>query len=156
MKNNIHFVGIGGIGMSGIARVMLDMGHKVSGSDLAANGLTKALESIGATIFEGHRPSNVLKDTGVLVYSSSVSKENPELAEARKRRIKIVHRAQMLGEIFNSKKELENRLARPVKLFCYPLGGRNARIVETVKKAGYLGACVTNKAKPISKFRLFE
>ena len=66
--------------MSGIARVMLDMGHKISGSDLVVNSLTKTLESMGATIFEGHRPSNLPKDTGVLVYSSSVSKENPELA----------------------------------------------------------------------------
>ncbi|MDP3804574.1 MAG: UDP-N-acetylmuramate--L-alanine ligase, partial [Candidatus Omnitrophota bacterium] len=90
-------------GMSGIARVMLEMGYNVSGSDLVPSGLTKSLESIGATIFEGHRPSNLLRDTELLVYSSSVSKENPELVEARKRRIRIAHRAEMLGEIFNAK-----------------------------------------------------
>lgn len=90
--------------MSGIARVMLDMGYKVSGSDLVMNSLTKGLESIGATIFEGHKSSNLLKDTGVLVYSSSVSMENPELVEARKRKIRIAHRAEILGEIFNAKK----------------------------------------------------
>ncbi|MFA6142590.1 MAG: UDP-N-acetylmuramate--L-alanine ligase [Candidatus Omnitrophota bacterium] len=103
-KKNIHFVGIGGIGMSGIAYVMAEMGYKVSGSDLVTNNLTKKLESIGATIYEGHRSSNLPKDAEVLVYSSSVSKDNPEFVEAEGRNIKIAHRADILGEIFNEKK----------------------------------------------------
>ena len=74
--------------MSGIAYVMAEMGYKVSGSDLVTNNLTKKLESIGATIYEGHRSSNLPKDAEVLVYSSSVSKDNPEFVEAEGRNIR--------------------------------------------------------------------
>jgi len=101
---NIHFVGVGGIGMSGLARVMLEMGHKVSGSDLETNSLTKKLESIGAKIFEGHKSENILSGTRLLVYSSSVSKDNPELLEAKKKKIRISHRSEMLAEVFNTRK----------------------------------------------------
>lgn len=111
VKNNIkldskriHFIGIGGIGMSGIARVLIDMGYKVSGSDLEMNNLTKTIESLGGRIFQGHRGSNVLADTGIVVYSSSINNENPEIIEARKKDIPIVHRARILGELFNGKK----------------------------------------------------
>ena len=103
-KRNIHFVGVGGIGMSAIAHVLLEMGHNVSGSDLAANNITKKLESIGGTIFTGHRSANLPDNTDILVYSSSISSANAEMAEAAKRNVKVVHRAQMLGEIFNRKK----------------------------------------------------
>lgn len=103
-KRNIHFVGVGGIGMSAIAHVLLEMGHNVSGSDLAENNITKKLESIGGMIFTGHRPSNIPDKTDILVYSSSISGANSELAEAARRNVKVIHRAQMLGEIFNKKK----------------------------------------------------
>lgn len=103
-KKNIHFVGIGGIGMSGIAKVLLEMGYKVSGSDLELNSLTSKIESIGGRVFKGHRPSNISKDTSVLVYSSAVSRDNPEMEEARRRKIKIAHRAEVLAELFNKKK----------------------------------------------------
>lgn len=103
-KRNIHFVGVGGIGMSAIARVLLEMGHNVSGSDIAANGITKNLESIGGAIFTGHRPANLPRNTDILVYSSSISGTNAEMAEAARRNVQVVHRARMLGEIFNRKK----------------------------------------------------
>ena len=103
-NRNIHFIGIGGIGMSGIARILLEMGHKVSGSDIESNDLTRNIENLGAEVFCGHRSSNISKDVDLCVYSTSVSKDNPELIRARKRSIKIIHRAEMLGEIFNEKK----------------------------------------------------
>lgn len=103
-KKRVHFVGIGGIGMSGVARVLLETGYKVSGSDLESSDLTNAIESLGGKIFKSHKSSNVPADAGVLVYSSSISKDNPEIREALKRKIRIVHRAEMLGELFNKKK----------------------------------------------------
>ena len=102
-KKRIHFVGIGGIGMSGIANVMLEMGYKVSGSDVETNDLTRRIEAMGGLVFEGHRSSNILDDTGVLVYSTSICKDNPELEEAVKRDIPRLHRAEVLAELFNRK-----------------------------------------------------
>lgn len=103
-KKRIHFVGIGGIGMSAVAYVLLEMGYKVSGSDRESNDLTKNIESIGGKVFAGHRASNISKDVGVLVYSSAISRDNPELRKAIRKKIQIVHRAEMLGELFNKKK----------------------------------------------------
>jgi UDP-N-acetylmuramate--L-alanine ligase/UDP-N-acetylenolpyruvoylglucosamine reductase len=102
-KKNIHFVGIGGIGMSGIAAVLLETGYSVSGSDLEASDVTRRIESLGGRVFCGHSPANLPRDTDVLVYSSSVTRQNPEYKEALHRGIKIVHRAEMLAEIFNKK-----------------------------------------------------
>ena len=103
-KDNIHFVGIGGIGMSAIALVLLKMGYKVSGSDLEGNGLTKKLSKMGADIFTAHNASNLPANTQVVVYSSSINSANPEIAEAIKRNLPVVKRAQALGEILNAKK----------------------------------------------------
>ncbi|MFA5144052.1 MAG: UDP-N-acetylmuramate--L-alanine ligase [Candidatus Omnitrophota bacterium] len=105
LKNkNIHFVGIGGIGMSGIARVLLEMGYNISGSDVELNGITGKLEKMGARICRGHSASSLPRSAQAVVYSSSISGDNPEMAEARRRRIRIVHRAHMLGELFNARK----------------------------------------------------
>ncbi len=103
-KRNIHFVGVGGIGMSGIAQILLEMGHSVSGSDIEKSHITGRLEALGGKMFAGHRSSNVPDDIDMLVYSSSITKENPEMREAAKRKANILHRARMLGEIFNIKK----------------------------------------------------
>ena len=103
-KKAIHFVGIGGIGMSGIAYVLAGMGYKVSGSDLELSNLTDKIRDKGGRVFEGHKSSNVTDDTGVLVYSSSISNRNPEMAEAARRKIRIAHRAEILGELFNAMK----------------------------------------------------
>jgi UDP-N-acetylmuramate--alanine ligase len=95
---NIHFVGIGGSGMSGIAEVFVNLGFRVSGSDLASNAITKRLEGFGATLFKGHAASNLGK-ADVVVVSSAVSEENPEVIEARENHVPVVPRAVMLAEL---------------------------------------------------------
>ena len=99
----IHFVGIGGIGMSGIAEILIDQGFRVSGSDRALSEVTEHLQSLGATIYEGHKAENLAADVDTLVYSSAVASENPELAEAERRKITIVRRAEMLAEVMRLK-----------------------------------------------------
>jgi UDP-N-acetylmuramate--alanine ligase len=94
----IHFVGIGGVGMSGIAEVLLDHGFSVTGSDAKESDTTRRLADKGATIHVGHRAENV-KDTDVVVFSSAVPRSNPELVEARRCAIPVIPRAEMLGEL---------------------------------------------------------
>ncbi len=94
----VHFVGIGGVGMAGIAEVLLRQGYAVSGSDLADNALTQWLRVMGATIYRGHDAANV-EGVDVLVRSSAVDWSNPEFEAARRMRIPIVPRAEMLGEL---------------------------------------------------------
>ncbi|MBI5124100.1 MAG: UDP-N-acetylmuramate--L-alanine ligase [Candidatus Omnitrophica bacterium] len=103
-KKNIHFVGIGGIGMSGVAIVLLKMGYNVTGSDITSNNLTEKLLKAGAKIFKGHNAYSLPPDTEVVVYSSSINDSNPEIAQARARNIPVVKRAGALGEILNKKK----------------------------------------------------
>ncbi|HEY3928026.1 MAG TPA: UDP-N-acetylmuramate--L-alanine ligase [Candidatus Koribacter sp.] len=98
----IHFVGIGGIGMSGIAEVLLNLGYKVSGSDLKHSPVTERLESLGAKVFAGHRPSNIA-GAEVVVTSSAIGKENPEVAEAHVNHIPVIRRAEMLAELMRLK-----------------------------------------------------
>ncbi|MCW8826743.1 MAG: UDP-N-acetylmuramate--L-alanine ligase [Gammaproteobacteria bacterium] len=95
---NIHMVGIGGAGMSGIAEVLLNLGYRVSGSDLRTNRVTERLQAMGAQIHIGHSDSNI-EDCDVVVISSAVTDENPEVAGARARRIPVVPRAEMLAEL---------------------------------------------------------
>jgi UDP-N-acetylmuramate--alanine ligase len=94
----IHFIGIGGSGMSGIAEVLLNLGYSISGSDIKENLATQRLQSLGATIYIGHDVNNV-HDCDAVVYSTAVSDRNPEIYEARKLRIPVVRRAEMLAEI---------------------------------------------------------
>ena len=98
----VHFVGIGGIGMSGIAEVMLNLGYAVTGSDIRDSANTDRLRSKGAAIHIGHDASNV-DGAGALVVSSAVKRDNPELAAARARRIPVVRRAEMLAELMRLK-----------------------------------------------------
>jgi UDP-N-acetylmuramate--alanine ligase len=95
---NIHFVGIGGAGMSGIAEVLLNLDFKVSGSDLAKNDTTKRLEKFGATVYQGHATEN-LSEADVVVVSSAVNEKNPEIIAARAKNIPVVPRALMLAEL---------------------------------------------------------
>jgi len=99
----LHFVGIGGIGMSGIAEILLDQGFKVSGSDRAFSEVTERLQNLGAITFEGHRASNIANDVDTVVYSSAVPPDNPEILEAQRRKIPIVRRAEMLAEVMRLK-----------------------------------------------------
>ena len=98
----IHFVGIGGIGMSGIAEVLINLGHKVQGSDLSDNASVKRLREKGATVAIGHDKAN-LGQAAVVVVSSAVKRDNPEVVAARARRIPVVRRAEMLAELMRLK-----------------------------------------------------
>jgi UDP-N-acetylmuramate--alanine ligase len=95
---NIHFVGIGGAGMGGIAEVLLNEGYQVSGSDRQANGMTDRLSGLGATIFFGHQASNV-ENANVVVVSSAIDPTNPEVNAANEMRIPVIRRAEMLAEL---------------------------------------------------------
>jgi len=98
----IHFVGIGGIGMSGIAEVLLNLGYRISGSDLKTSAITQRLAGLGATIFEGHRAENVA-GAEVVVTSSAIAADNPEVGEAHKLHIPVIQRAEMLSELMRLK-----------------------------------------------------
>src|SRR3984885_4249882 len=98
----VHFVGIGGIGMSGIAEVLLNLGYRVSGSDLRNSAITQRLSSLGAVIFEGHAAENI-PGSEVLVTNSAIAPDNPEVAEARKLHIPVIQRAEMLAELMRLK-----------------------------------------------------
>ncbi|WP_338561074.1 UDP-N-acetylmuramate--L-alanine ligase [Erwinia sp. E_sp_B04_7] len=95
---HIHFVGIGGAGMGGIAEVLANEGYEISGSDLAPNAVTQHLSKLGATIYFNHRPENVA-DVSVVVVSTAVSQDNPEIIAAREARIPVIRRAEMLAEL---------------------------------------------------------
>ncbi len=99
---HIHFVGIGGIGMSGIAELLLTLGYKVSGSDLKLSPITTRLKKLGASVYKGHAGHQV-GDVDVLVTSTAISLENPEVAAARKKGIPIIPRAEMLAELMRIK-----------------------------------------------------
>ena len=98
----IHFVGIGGIGMSGIAEVLLNLGYKISGSDLRNSTVTQRLAALGAQIFEGHSAANI-SGADVIVTSSAIAVDNPEVAEARHLHIPVIQRAEMLAELMRLK-----------------------------------------------------
>src|SRR6201984_1903384 len=98
----IHFVGIGGIGMSGIAEVLLNLGYKISGSDLKRSSVTDRLKGLGATIFEAHGAENV-SGAEVVVTSSAINSANPEVAEAHKLHLPVIRRAEMLAELMRLK-----------------------------------------------------
>ncbi|MEE2860736.1 MAG: UDP-N-acetylmuramate--L-alanine ligase [Pseudomonadota bacterium] len=101
----IHFVGIGGIGMSGIAEVLLTLGYRVQGSDLKRSKITDRLETLGATVFEGQRAESI-DGAGVIVISTAIKKGNPELEEARRRGLPVVRRAEMLAELMRMKSNI--------------------------------------------------
>lgn len=101
----IHFVGIGGIGMSGIAEVLMTIGYRVQGSDAKASKITDRLVKLGATFFEGQRAEN-LGQAAVVVVSSAIKKGNPELEEARRRKLPVVRRAEMLAELMRMRSNI--------------------------------------------------
>jgi len=103
-KKHYYFVGIGGAGMSGIARVLLQLGYEVSGSDLRLSESTRRLAQAGATIYEGHRESNLQPDIDTVVVSSAIPQDNPEVVKAQSLGIPILHRADMLGKLMERQK----------------------------------------------------
>ncbi|MFQ5851358.1 MAG: UDP-N-acetylmuramate--L-alanine ligase [Candidatus Binatia bacterium] len=102
-RHGVHFVGIGGIGMSGIAEVLLNSGYQVSGSDLREGDVTQRLRSLGARVFIGHREANLGSNPSVVVISAAVKFSNPEVMEARRRHIPVIPRAEMLAELMRMK-----------------------------------------------------
>ena len=101
----IHFIGIGGIGMSGIAEILVQSGYLVQGSDINASNNTKRLEKLGIKIFIGQRKSNIM-NAKMIVVSTAISKNNEEFIEAKKIFLPIVHRAEMLGELMRLKQSI--------------------------------------------------
>jgi UDP-N-acetylmuramate--alanine ligase len=99
---HIHLIGIGGTGMSGIAELLLNLGYRVSGSDLAATDVTERLAGLGGQIFQGHRAGNI-EGSDVVVCSSAIKGENPEIDDARRRGIPVISRAEMLAELMRMK-----------------------------------------------------
>lgn len=100
---HIHFVGIGGIGMSGIAELLLNLGYKVSGSDLSCSAITENLARLGGMIYQGHR-SEWIEGANVVVTSSAISQNNPEVVRARETNVPVIMRAEMLAELMRLKK----------------------------------------------------
>src|SRR5579871_5544398 len=98
----VHFVGIGGIGMSSLAEILLDMGFPVTGSDLKSSAITDRLAAKGAAIFEGHNAEHV-DGAATVVYSSAVRPENPEVIEAKRRKLPVIPRGELLAELMRQK-----------------------------------------------------
>lgn len=101
-KQHLHFAGIGGIGMSGIAEVLLNLGYKISGSDLKMSPITERLQGLGATVYEGHDARNVA-NAKALVVTSAVDESNPEVQEARRLQIPVIPRGELLAELMRLK-----------------------------------------------------
>ncbi len=101
----IHFVGIGGSGMGGIAEVLINLGYRVSGSDLASNAVTRRLEELGATVHQGHS-AELVDGASVVVISSAVKADNPEVVAAREQRIPVIPRAEMLAELMRFRESI--------------------------------------------------
>ncbi len=123
----VHFVGIGGIGMSGIAEIMLKIGYSVQGSDAKASANTERLEKLGAKIFIGHDAAHVSEGVSAVVYSTAVKASNPEMMTARERRIPLVRRAEMLAELMRLQ-------------FSIAVGGTHGKTTTTSMVAALLDA----------------
>src|SRR3954470_14625362 len=131
----IHFVGIGGIGMSGIAEVLLNLGYAVQGSDASENANVKRLREKGTTVSGGHSANN-LGDAEVVVVSTAIKRDNPELIAARAKRVPVVRRAEMLAELMRLKS-------------CVAIAGTHGKttttsLVATLLEAGDLDPTVIN------------
>ena len=123
----VHFVGIGGIGMSGIAEIMLKIGYSVQGSDARASANTERLEKLGAKVFIGHDAGHIGDEVSAVVYSTAVKATNPEMVAARERRIPLVRRAEMLAELMRLQ-------------FSIAVGGTHGKTTTTSMVAAILDA----------------
>jgi UDP-N-acetylmuramate--alanine ligase len=103
-KYHIHFVGVGGIGMSGIAELLLNLGYIVSGSDLKPSEITERLQALGGRIFQGHATAHIA-GADVVVVSSAIDEHNPEVEAAVKAAVPVIKRAEMLAELMRATRE---------------------------------------------------
>ena len=153
----IHFVGIGGIGMSGIAELLLNLGYAVSGSDLRASEATRRLSGLGGRIALGHSAGHV-GDADVVVISSAVRRDNPEVVEARRRQIPVIPRAEMLAELMRLKQGIaiagSHGKTTTTSMAASILG--HAGIDPTIVIGGKLNAIGTNARLGQGKFLLAE
>ena len=157
-KVKVHFVGVGGIGMSGIAELLLNLGYGVSGSDLKATDTTRRLESLGGVIAIGHRAGNVADDVDVVVISSAVKRSNPEVVAARDRAIPVIPRAEMLAELMRLKDGIaiagSHGKTTTTSLVATVL--REAGLDPTVVIGGKLNALGTNAARGLGNLLVTE
>ncbi|HNW39246.1 MAG TPA: UDP-N-acetylmuramate--L-alanine ligase [Candidatus Omnitrophota bacterium] len=157
MKKYYHFIGIGGIGMSGIAHLMLKSGFRVSGSDLNGNRITQQLASQGAKIFLGHSAQNI-SDQDAVVYSSAIAKDNPEVVQARVLGIPLVKRAQALAQLMQQKTAItvagSHGKTTTTSLISYML--MQAGLCPTVAIGGILNNIQTNACLGSGEFFVAE
>ena len=102
---HVHFIGIGGISMSGLAEILLEKGFTISGSDSKESDLTRMLAAKGARIFYGQRADNIIPGIDVVVYTAAIHPDNPEFAEAGNKQLPMLSRAELLGEIMDNIRE---------------------------------------------------
>ena len=136
----IHFVGIGGIGMSGIAEVLANLGYTVRGSDVAESGNVKRLREKGIEVVVGHEAGNVLA-ADVVVVSSAIKRDNPELIAAREARIPVVRRAEMLAELMRLKSAIA-------------IAGTHGKTTTTSAPSRFFASCPIATRMPLSRRRL--
>jgi UDP-N-acetylmuramate--alanine ligase len=153
----IHFVGIGGIGMSGIAEVLLSSGFAVTGSDARASDTTRRLEELGARCFVGHRADQI-GEADVVVFSSAVVRDNPELVEARARNIPVIPRAEMLAELMRLKDgvAIAGSHGKTTTTSLVATVAREAGLDPTVVIGGKLNALGTNAARGLGDLLVAE
>ena len=151
----IHFVGIGGAGMCGIAEVLLNQGYQISGSDMNASTVTRRLETLGAIVSIGHDASNI-ENADVLVVSSAIFKSNPELVAAHERRIPIVRRAEMLGELMRYRHAVAGTHGKTTTTSLIASIFRQASLDPTFIIGGLLNSAESNARLGASRYLIAE
>jgi len=158
-SQRIHFIGIGGIGMSGIAEILLTMGYAVSGSDLRRTPVTDRLAALGACIYEGHVATNA-SASDVVVTSSAVSPTNPEVVEARARKIPVIQRAEMLAELMRLKYGIAvagmHGKTTTTSMIAAVLGANGGNLDPTVVVGGRVDAMGSNARLGTSQYLVAE
>jgi UDP-N-acetylmuramate--alanine ligase len=158
-SHRIHFIGIGGIGMSGIAEILLTMGYSVSGSDLRRSSVTDRLEKLGARIYEGHAAPNAAA-ADVVVTSSAVASTNPEVLEARARKVPVIQRAEMLAELMRLKYGIAvagmHGKTTTTSLIAAVLGPAGGNLDPTVVVGGRVDALGSNARLGSSQYLVAE
>ena len=156
-KGIIHFIGIGGIGMSGIAELMLNLGYKIQGSDLYINNNIKRLQKKDIKIFFNHKAKNVINSNAV-VYSSAIKKNNPEILAAKKKSIPIVSRADMLAELMRNKHSIAVAGSHGKTTTTSLVGSvlQECKIDPTIVNGGIINAFSSNNRLGLGKWMVVE